>query len=295
MSLKRCLKVLISILFQSKEKKEKYTTIPIKDFITEISFYDISNYFPSKYFILENEPIYALYRTIQRKDIIILKSNTNLKEELIYILTSLFINKKIGKKNIKFEDFSGVVASRDNRKISFEQFKQDWYNDSQSKTSLYKFDNYNNLKKDVFIKNVPGDWNPIKNAYYLKYSDKYYANNSNKSHRFGILCKYNELNNLHDSEMFDVSELSINEQAKKLFLIKFYGFFINSKTADDIVKKYYDSVYSKWINYSLYQHPTGNEIVLIIFEKSTTPENVIQHFLNTKNAIFINTLLENTK
>ena len=78
-----------------------------------------------------------------------------------------------------------------------------------------KYSDYETVKYEVFNTVSPVDSNPLKGAIILTWSNKIYANTSNKSHRFALMCKMNELENRNDSYYFDITKYTLNENAKK--------------------------------------------------------------------------------
>lgn len=202
-----------------QESKE----IVFEDQLYGIQFSDISASVPDKYFLIGFEPLYSFYRIIKGKNIAQLSSSCSRESYLSELLDKLFVKKEIGMKQLYFSDFSGLVNSKESGYFSFEEFKNRQY--ERNLYDLY-YKDYDSLRYDVFNTDRAGNTNSIKNAIILKWSHSVFADNRDRSHRFGLLCKWSEVENLNDSEMFNVRELSINSEIKKEFLDNYFCFMV---------------------------------------------------------------------
>lgn len=258
----------------------------LKKEITSIVFQDISNNFPKEYLTIDYEPLYAIKRILDRHCVCYLDENYKTDTKLLNCLDNLFIERNIEvTKEISFSDFAGVTCTKANEFCSFEDFKQEQYERSKENS---KYSDYETVKYEVFNTVNPADSNPLKDVKILNWSNKIYADTSNKSHRFALLCKLNELENRNDSYSFGVTEYSINEDAKKVFLENYYGFIIKDINANEIVQAYADNSLMKWDFYRPYWNVVYDDVVALIFRKE---KNFHTHFLNSKNVIYINKLL----
>lgn len=268
-----------------QESKE----IVFEDQLYGIQFSDISASVPDKYFLIGFEPLYSFYRIIKGKNIAQLSSSCSRESYLSELLDKLFVKKEIGMKQLYFSDFSGLVNSKESGYFSFEEFKNQQY--ERNLYDLY-YKDYDSLRYDVFNTDRAGNTNSIKNAIILKWSHSVFADNRDRSHRFGLLCKWSEVENLNDSEMFNVRELSINSEIKKEFLDNYFCFMVSDKTASDIFKTYRNNSFmNKQIPCFLNRTSPG-KIVGIIFENKKENQRIIDFFMQSKNCMFINSLLE---
>ncbi len=268
-----------------KESKE----IVFEDQLYGIQFSDISASFPEKYFLIDFEPLYSFYRIIKGRNIAQLSSSCSRDSYFSELLDNLFVEKEIGMKQLYFSDFSGLVNSKESGYFSFEEFKNLQY--ERNLYDLY-YKDYDSLRYDVFNTDRAGNTNSIKNAIILKWSHSVFADNRDRSHRFGLLCKWSEVENLNDSEMFNVRELSINSEIKKEFLDNYFCFMVSDKTASDIFKTYRNNSFmNKQIPCFLNRTSPG-KIVGIIFENKKENQRIIDFFMQSKNCMFINSLLE---
>lgn len=290
MSLKTVLDGIKYEFSQYKQNNQKESKeIVFEDQLYGIQFSDISASFPEKYFLIGFEPLYSFYRIIKGKNIAQLSSSCSRESYLSELLDKLFVKKEIGMKQLYFSDFSGLVNSKESDYFSFEEFKNRQY--ERNLYDLY-YKDYDSLRYDVFNTDRAGNTNSIKNAIILKWSHSVFADNRDRSHRFGLLCKWSEVENLNDSEMFNVRELSINSEIKKEFLDNYFCFMVSDKTASDIFKTYRNNSFmNKQIPCFLNRTSPG-KIVGIIFENKKENQRIIDFFMQSKNCMFINSLLE---
>lgn len=187
-----------------------------------------------------------------------------------------------------FSDFSGVLNSKDSGKCSFTDFKQEQF--TRNRFELY-YKDYDSLRHDVFNKDKTGNTSVIKDAIILDWSNSVYASNYDRSHRFALLCKWNELDNRNDLEMFDITELSIDLERKKEFLENYYGFLISEKTANEVFKTYTDNSFMSWQIYCPFFKAGSGSTVGLIIKITEENKNIINIFQNAKNCVSINDLL----
>ena len=268
-------------------KKKMINEEKLKKVIESIVFQDISNKFPKEYLSIEYEPLYAIKRILDRHCVCYLDEHYKEDEQLISCLDNLFIDRTIEeKKNLYFTDFSGITCTKANELRSFEDFKQEQYERSKEDS---KYSDYETVKYEVFNTVNCADSNPLEAAKILTWSNKIYADTRNKSHRFTLLCKLNDLENRNDSYSFRVTEYSINEKAKKYFLENYYGFIIKADSVNEIVQAYADNSLMKWDFYRPYWNVVYDDVVVFIVRKENDCSIPL---LKSENVICINTLLD---
>ena len=289
MSLKRiisCIKNFIKIT-----KKEHLVSTAFDKILKEIVFYDISKNFPKEYFFRDYEPLFKVKKIISDDHICFLTNRQNEDFYAIKILKKLFEEKEIGHFKIPFSKFSGMTTSKEDGLISFEKFKTEQYEQFLTdEGNNYK--DYSSIRYVVFNRVANEGGKPIKKASILTWSNKIFAINSDRSHRFSLLCKLDEINGFNDSEEFLVTEHSINKMYKSIFLSNYYGFIVNSKTALNIVNEY---SYIKNSCCLSYKSPvSSDDVYILIFHKNTfkNEPKVINAFLEKDNFIFLNDLLK---
>lgn len=270
-------------------QEEKTESVDLNK-LKAIQFYDISKYFPKEHFVLDKEPVYGFYRLIGGKRIVLLNDNQEKKEVFVKLLSSLFIEKEIGKQKLFFSDFSEVTNSKEDGNYSFSEFKSEQFARNEKQTDFPYID-YDSVRNDVFNTDKACNSNSIKDAIVLKWSNSIFANNRDRSHRFALLCKWNELDNRNDSEFFNVREISINRENVINLLNDYYGFIISSKTASEIIQVYKNNTLYNWQNYCPFWGPSNGEVVGFFIEKKDLPNEVFELFFNSSNCIFINDLL----
>lgn len=262
--------------------------------LRKVEFCDISDDFPSEYFILDFEPLYAFYKIIQQQQICLINKNYGKDERLAKLLNGLFIKNEQKEQKLPLKMFSGVTCSRNAGKSSFDDFKQNQYEKYLKNKFDSKYNTYDSVRYDVLENTDIINDSPINNCIKLNWSNAIYAMNSDKSHRFGLLCKLNEIENKNDSELFNVSELLINEKNKKDFLDNYDGFIINSKTATEIVRIFSNNSLKTWENCCPYPINKSADCICIIFYKKIKSE-ILNIFLKSENVIYINSLLEKSQ
>lgn len=265
-------------MLNEKKFKEKLNTI---------EFSDISNKFPKEYLTVDYEPLYSVFHTLNKQCVCFLDENYRTDKKLVNCLNNLFIKETLAeKKEIYFSDFNGVNCTSANEFCSFESFMQEQYERNKDEQ---KYSDYETVKYEVFNTVSPVDSNPLKGAIILTWSNKIYANTSNKSHRFALMCKMNELENRNDSYYFDITKYTLNENAKKEFLENYYGFIIKAETANKIIQASSDNSLMTWEFYRPYWKSINDDVIAFIFRKE---KNYHTAFLKSENAICINTLLD---
>lgn len=174
-----CIKYALS---QNNQKEPKQ--IHFEEKLRKIHFTDISDSFPEKYFLIDFEPLYSFFRIIKRRNIALLSTYCSRDLYLSNLLDNLFLEKEVGTKQLFFSDFCGVVNSRETEHLLFEDFKNQQYERTNS-DSYYK--DYESLRYEVFNTDKTGNTNAIKDAIVLQWSDSIFADNRDRSHRFGLL------------------------------------------------------------------------------------------------------------
>ncbi len=288
------LKIFNIIKFHISEYFLKKDILSLACKLRNVEFCDISDNFPSEYFKLDFEPLYAFYKIIQQQQICLINENYGKAERLVKILNGLFINNEQKEQKLPLKLFSGVVYSRNEGKCSFYDFKQNQYEEYLKNKSDSKYNTYDSVRYDVLENTDITNGSPIKNCIKLNWSNAIYTMNSDKSHRFALLCKLNEIENKNDAELFNVSELLINEKNKEEFLDNYDGFIINSKTATEIVRIFSNNSLRIWENYCPYPISKSADCICIIFYKKTKSE-ILNIFLKSENVIYINSLLEKSQ
>lgn len=275
-------------------KKKNLDFTEFDKVIKAIVFNDISEIFPKEYFFIDYEPLFKVKKIISNDHICIL---TNRQKEDFYadkILKKLFKEKETGYFRIPFSKFSGMTNSKADGLISFEKFKTDQYERFLAeKGNNYK--DYSSIRYVVFNRVANEEGKPVKRASILTWSNKIFAGNSDRSHRFSLLCKLDEINGFNDSEEFWVTEHSMNEVYRNIFLSTYYGFIVNSKTALNIINEY---SYIKDSCCLSYKSPdSSDDVYILIFHKNTFKNEleVIKAFLEKDNSIFLNDLLKNNE
>lgn len=279
-----CIKYNLMEYFMSlqKEENESFDLNKLKD----IQFCDISDSFPSEYFILDKEPVYAFYRLIYEKNIVFMNDIPKSKRILAQLLSSLFSEKEIGEEKISFSDFSGVMASNEDGNCSFSEFKSEQFARNE-KQEDFPYIDYDSVRNDVFNTDKACNSNSIKDAIVLKWSNSIFANNRDRSHRFALLCKWNELDNRNDSEFFNVQEMSFDEEKLKELLDNYYGFIIHSKTASEIMKVLKNNQFYHWQDYCPFWGAGHGEIVGFFAEKKDLCTEVLDFFNKAENCISV--------
>jgi len=276
--------VLCCIKEEVKESIEnRYKRKHIVELLKQIQFKDISEFLPSEHFMLSFEPLYAFKRKIQKSNHLNISNCGD--EKLFKLLNFLFEEHYVGRQRLYFSDFVGVMTSRSSGKYSFSVFKEEQFNMS---SSSFKFENYDSLRNNVFSIDGYGSANYIKNAIRLNWSNSLYADNIDRSHRFAALCKWDEVESRHDSELFNVNEISINEQNKKQFLENYVCFIVHMKTLSDIMIQFANVLSF----YNPFDTPNSEgDIAYLIFKRVDKNDEILNVFMEEKNCIFINSLL----
>lgn len=268
-----------------KESKE----IVFEDQLYGIQFSDISASFPEKYFLIGFEPLYSFYRIIKGKNIAQLSSSCSRESYPSELLDKLFVKKEIGMKQLYFSDFSGLVNSKESGYFSFEEFKNRQY--ERNLYDLY-YKDYESLRYEVFNTDRTGNTNAIKDAIVLQWSDSIFADNRDRSHRFGLLCKWNEVEERNDSEIFNVREFSINLEKQREFLDNYYGFIISAKTASEILNAYANNSFINWQMYCPFYKAGFGELICLIINKGNENQSIVDIFMHANNCININKILQ---
>lgn len=253
--------------------------------LKRIKFSDISTFFPKEYFLLDFEPLYTFDKIIKTQDIVLFDSKFYQKSDFQILLDNLFIKKQIGIKRLQFLDFSGLECSKNSGKQSFDKFKKQQY-DINYFCLFYK--DYDSVRYDVFNTDKEGNSCSIKDATILQWSKSIYANNSDRSHRFALLCKWNELENRNDSEVFNTTEYSLDLEKRKEFLENYYGFIVASETAYELCKIY---SFTNLRMYSPLVIAKTGKLVGLIFCKNNKNRKIIDFLKQANNCININDLL----
>ena len=282
-----CIKYTLSQNKQNYQKEPKQ--IQIEEKLRKIHFTDISDSFPEKYFLIDFEPLYSFFRIIKGRNIALLSTYCSRDLYLSNLLDNLFLEKEIGKKELFFSDFCGVFNSRETEHLSFEKFKNQQYVRNNS-DSYYK--DYDSLRYDVFNTDKSGNSNAINDAIILKWSNSIFADNRDRSHRFASLCKWNEVENRDDSEIFNVTEISINSEKQKEFLDNYFGFIISADTASDIFKAYTNNSFMNWQMYCPFYKAGFGEIICLIIHKRAENQSIAEIFMHAKSCININNFLQ---
>lgn len=279
-----CIKYTLS---QNNQKEPKQ--IQIEEKLRKIHFTDISDSFPEKYFLIDFEPLYSFFRIIKGRNIALLSPSCSRDLFLSDLLDNLFVEKEIGTKQLFFSDFCGVVNSRETEHLSFENFKNQQYERSNS-DSYYK--DYDSLRYDVFNTDRSGNSNAIKDAKILKWSNSIFADNGDRSHRFASLCKWSEVEKRNDSEIFNVTEISINSEKQKEFMDNYFCFIISAETASDIFKAYTNNSFMNWQMYCPFSKSGFGELICLIIYKIPENQNIIDIFMHANNCVNINKFLK---
>ncbi len=280
MSLKFVLNYLISKIEDSFTTI--YNRVHIVETLQKTKFYEISELLPDEYFLLEFEPLYAFMKKIQQDDRVYRTDNIS------YILDHLFKEKIIGKQKLFFSDFTGVTDSTDPGMCSFPTFKDYQYKKNKI-SNIYK--DYYSLRHDVFDIDRYGSCEYIESAIRLNWSNLLYARNRDRSHRFATLCKWNEIENHHDSVFLEVKEISINEEMKKRFLENYDGFLLHAKTLADIITNR-NIVHKFYHSFVKFNSNENKDIGYLIINKEDINDEIRNVFLSEKKCIYINLLLE---
>ena len=129
MSIKTVLDCIKNEFSQRKRSTQEriYNDKKIEERLRQIQFDDISESFPKEFFILDFDPLYSFYRIIRRRDVALFSSTCSKDSYLSGLLDNLFKEKEIGKKQLFFSDFSGVLNSKDSGKYSFADFKKEQF------------------------------------------------------------------------------------------------------------------------------------------------------------------------
>lgn len=239
--------------------------------------------------MIDFEPLYSFFRIIKGRNIALLSTYCSRDLYLSNLLDNLFLEKEIGKKELFFFDFCGVFNSRETEHLSFEKFKNQQYVRNNS-DSYYK--DYDSLRYDVFNTDKSGNSNAINDAIILKWSNSIFADNRDRSHRFASLCKWNEVENRDDSEIFNVTEISINSEKQKEFLDNYFGFIISADTASDIFKAYTNNSFMNWQMYCPFYKAGFGEIICLIIHKRAENQSIAEIFMHAKSCININNFLQ---
>ncbi len=282
-----CFKYELSQCQINKQKESK--NIRFKEKLREMHFYDISDSFPEEFFLIDFEPLYAFYRIIKRRNIAVLSPSCSRDLYLSDLLDNMFVEKEIGKKELFFSDFCGVVNSRETEHLSFGNFKNQQYERSNS-DSYYK--DYDSLRYDVFNTDKSGNSNAINDAIILKWSNSIFADNRDRSHRFALLCKLDAVENRNDSEIFNVTDISINSEKQKEFLNNYFGFIISAETASNIYKAYTNNSFMNWQMYCPFYKAGFGEIICLIIHKRAENQSIAEIFMHAKSCININNFLQ---
>lgn len=283
-----CIKYELSQHKGNKQKEPKQ--IHFEEKLREIRFTDISDSFPEKYFLIGSEPLYSFFRIIKGRNIALLSPSCSRDLYLSDLLDNLFVEKEIGTKQLFFSDFCGVVNSRETEHLSFENFKNQQYERSNS-DSYYK--DYDSLRYDVFNTDRSGNSNAIKDAKILKWSNSIFADNGDRSHRFASLCKWSEVEKRNDSEIFNVTEISINSEKQKEFMDNYFCFIISAETASDIFKAYTNNSFMNWQMYCPFSKAGFGELICLIINKGNENQTIVDIFMHANNCININKILQN--
>lgn len=290
MSIKTVLDCIKNEFSQRKRSTQEriYNDKKIEERLRQIQFDDISESFPKEFFILDFDPLYSFYRIIRRRDVALFSSTYSKDSYLSGLLDNLFKEKEIGKKQLFFSDFSGVLNSKDSGKYSFADFKKEQF---ERNISDPHYKDYKTLRHHIFDVDEYGNSNVIKDALILKWSNTIYAYNSDRSHRFALLCEWNDCDKQNDSEIFDVTELSINVENKNKFQENYYGFIVSENTANEIFNAYTDNSFMNWQIYCPFPYAGNGNMVGLIFQNIKSNKNIINIFKNSKNSVNINDLL----
>ena len=290
MSLKTVFDCIKYEFFQHKQNNlKKNRQIQFEEKLHEIQFSDILDSFPEEYFLIDFEPLYAFYRIIKRKNIAVLSLCCSRDSYLSDLLDNMFVEKETGTKKLFFYDFCGVANSKETEHLSFENFKNQQYERSNS-NSYYK--DFDSLRYDVFNTDRSGNTNGIKDAIILKWSNSIFADNRDRSHRFALLCKLDEIENRNDSEIFNVTEISINSEKQKEFLDNYFGFIISAETASNIFKAYTNNSFMNWQLYCPFYKAGFGEIICLIIHKRAENQSIAEIFMHAKSCININNFLQ---
>lgn len=290
MSLKTVFDCIKYEFFQHKQNNlKKNRQIQFEEKLHEIQFSDISDSFPEEYFLIDFEPLYAFYRIIKRRNIAVLSLCCSRDSYLSDLLDNMFVEKKTGTKKLFFSDFCGVVNSRETEHLSFENFKNQQYERSNS-DSYYK--DYDSLRYDVFNTDRSGNSKAIKDAKILKWSNSIFADNGDRSHRFASLCKWSEVEKRNDSEIFNVTEISINSEKQKEFMDNYFCFIISAETASDIFKAYTNNSFMNWQMYCPFYKAGFGKIICLIIHKRAENQSIAEIFMHAKSCININNFLQ---
>ena len=291
MSLKTLFNSIKYTLSQYKQNNQKEPKlIQFEEKLREICFIDISASFPEKYFLIDFEPLYAFYRIIKRRNIALLSTYCSRDLYLSNLLDNLFLEKEVGTKQLFFSDFCGVVNSGEKEHLSFENFKNQQYERSNS-DSYYK--DYDSLRYDVFNTDKSGNSNAINDAIILKWSNSIFADNRDRSHRFALLCKLDAVENRNDSEIFNVTDISINSEKQKEFLNNYFGFIISAETASNIFRAYTNNSFMNWQMYCPFSKSGFGELICLIINKGNENQSIVDIFMHANNCININKILQN--
>lgn len=261
--------------------------------LKKVQFDDISEYFPKEYFILDFEPLYAFQKMIYRKDVMLFTDNIEKYKELINLLETLFIEKALGMQRLFFSDFSGVTCSKDKGNCSFSVFKNKQYEINNNHND-FKYTDYDLLMYDIFNTDKYGNTNALKDAIILNWSNSIYVNNRDRSHRFALLCKWNEIENRNDSEFFKTMEISVNKKTVEKLLEDYCGFIISSQTAKNIIATISNDTFVCWKRYAPFGNPIHTDYIGFFICRKETNKNLINFFLQEQNSISINELLAKT-
>lgn len=291
MSLKTVFDCIKYEFFQHKQNNlKKNRQIQFEEKLHEIQFSDISDSFPEKYFLIDFEPLYFFFRIIKGRNIALLSTYCFRDLYLSNLLDNLFLEKEVGTKQLFFSDFCGVVNSKETEHLLFEDFKNQQYERTNS-DSYYK--DYESLRHEVFNTDRTGNTNAIKDAIVLQWSDSIFADNRDRSHRFGLLCKRNEVEERNDSEIFNVREFSINSEKQREFLDNYYGFIISAKTASEILNAYANNSFINWQMYCPFYKAGFGELICLIINKGNENQSIVDIFMHANNCININKILQN--
>lgn len=290
MSLKKLFNCIKYTLSQYKQKNQKEPRqIQFEEKLHEIQFSDISDSFPEEYFLIDFEPLYAFYRIIKRRNIAVLSLCCSRDSYLSDLLDNMFVEKETGTKKLFFSDFCGVANSKETEHLSFENFKNQQYERSNS-DSYYK--DYDSLRYDVFNTDRSGNSKAIKDAKILKWSNSIFADNGDRNHRFASLCKWSEVEKRNDSEIFNVTEISINSEKQKEFMDNYFCFIISAETASDIFKAYTNNSFMNWQMYCPFSKSGVGELICLIIYKIPENQNIIDIFMHANNCVNINKFLQ---
>ena len=269
-----------------KTAKDSYKRRHVVDFLGRIQFKDISALLPNEYFMLHFEPLYVFMKIIEKNHFIDMKNNGY--EKLYHLLNRLFEEHEAGKQRLYFSDFVGVMTSNSTELISFSEFKEKQFERNMNQLD-FGYKEYSSLKYAVFNPEIPGSNTYLKDAVKLNWRDSIYVSNYDRSHRFALLCKWNEIENRQDYEWFNVKEFSINDEIKKQFLEHYVGFLVHSKTLLDILTEFGNIL--KFCH-SFNSFDGKDEIVYLIFRKDEINSIILNMFLKKENCICINSLMK---